>query len=83
MSILWTIVIGLVAGTLAKFLVHGGSDPKGFVLTSLLGVAGAFVASYAGQAIGWYAPGQGAGLVGSIVGAVVVLIGWGAVVKRA
>jgi len=72
MGILWTIIIGLVAGIVAKLLMPG-RDPGGFIITTLLGIAGAFVATYLGAAIGWYRPGEGAGLIGAIVGAVVVL----------
>jgi uncharacterized membrane protein YeaQ/YmgE (transglycosylase-associated protein family) len=82
MSIVWTIVIGFVAGVIAKFLMPGDNEPKGFVLTTILGIVGAFVASYLGQALGLYAPGQGAGLIGAIVGAVIVLFVWGLVVKN-
>ena len=77
MGIIWTIIIGFVAGVVAKFLMPGENEPKGFVLTCILGIVGAFVASYLGQALGWYAPGQGAGLIGAIVGAVIVLFAWG------
>jgi uncharacterized membrane protein YeaQ/YmgE (transglycosylase-associated protein family) len=73
MSILWTVVIGLVAGVIAKFLMPG-RDPGGFIVTILLGIAGAFVASVLGQSLGWYGPGEGAGLVGAVVGAVLVLV---------
>jgi uncharacterized membrane protein YeaQ/YmgE (transglycosylase-associated protein family) len=64
MGILWTIIIGFVAGVVAKFLMPGPNEPSGFILTTILGIVGAFVASYLGQALGWYAPGEGAGLVG-------------------
>jgi uncharacterized membrane protein YeaQ/YmgE (transglycosylase-associated protein family) len=73
MSIIWTIVIGFVAGVIAKFLMPGDNEPSGFILTTILGIVGAFVASYLGQALGWYAPGEGAGLVGAAVGANIVL----------
>ena len=62
MSILWTIIIGFVAGIIAKFLHPGSNEPSGFILTTLLGVAGAFVATYLGQALGWYQANEGAGL---------------------
>ncbi|WP_163268198.1 GlsB/YeaQ/YmgE family stress response membrane protein [Chelativorans alearense] len=83
MGIIWTIIIGFVAGVVAKFIVPGENEPKGFVLTTILGIAGAFVASYLGQALGWYSANQGAGLIGAIVGAVIVLFVWGAVSRRA
>ena len=82
MSIIWTISIGFVAGVVAKFLMPGPNEPQGFVLTAILGIVGAFVASWLGQALGWYAPGQGAGLIGAIVGAVIVLAIWGAISKN-
>ena len=76
MHILWTIVIGLVAGIIAKFLHPGENEPKGFILTTLLGIVAAFVATYLGQAIGWYRADEGAGFIGAIVGAVIVLAIW-------
>ncbi|HWH48029.1 MAG TPA: GlsB/YeaQ/YmgE family stress response membrane protein [Burkholderiales bacterium] len=83
MGIIWTIIIGLVAGVIAKFIMPGTkNEPSGFVLTTILGIVGAFVASYLGQALGWYAPGQGAGLIGAVVGAVIVLFVWGVFAKR-
>lgn len=82
MSILWTIIVGFLAGVVAKFLVPGPNEPSGFVLTTILGIVGAFVASYLGQALGWYAPGEGAGIIGAIVGAVIVLMVWAFLSKR-
>ncbi|AZO81391.1 MULTISPECIES: GlsB/YeaQ/YmgE family stress response membrane protein [unclassified Bosea (in: a-proteobacteria)] len=82
MSILWTIIIGFLAGVVAKFLIPGPNEPSGFVLTTILGIVGAFVASYLGQALGWYAPGEGAGIIGAIVGAIVVLMVWAFLSKR-
>ena len=82
MSIIWTIIIGFVAGVVAKFLMPGPNEPQGFVLTAILGIVGAFVATWLGQAIGWYGPGQGAGFIASIVGAVIVLAIWGAISKN-
>jgi uncharacterized membrane protein YeaQ/YmgE (transglycosylase-associated protein family) len=69
MSILWTIIIGFVAGVIAKFIMPGDNEPSGFILTAILGIVGAFVATYLGQALGWYGPGQGAGLIGAVLGA--------------
>ena len=77
MSILWTIIIGFVAGVIAKLLHPGPNEPSGFVLTTILGIVGALVATYLGQAIGWYNAGEGAGLVGAVVGALIVLVVWG------
>jgi uncharacterized membrane protein YeaQ/YmgE (transglycosylase-associated protein family) len=82
LSILWTIVIGFVAGIIAKFVHPGPNEPSGFILTTILGIVGAFVATYIGQAMGWYQPGESAGLVGAIVGALVVLIVWGMFARR-
>ena len=82
MGIIWTIVIGLVAGVIAKFIMPGKNEPSGFVMTTILGIVGAFVASYLGQALGWYAPGEGAGLIGAVVGAILVLFIWGVISKQ-
>jgi uncharacterized membrane protein YeaQ/YmgE (transglycosylase-associated protein family) len=73
MGFLWTIIIGFVAGLVAKFLTPG-REPSGFILTTLLGIAGAVVATWLGQAVGWYTVGEGAGLIGAVVGAVIVLL---------
>jgi uncharacterized membrane protein YeaQ/YmgE (transglycosylase-associated protein family) len=73
MHIVWVIIIGFVAGIIARFLAPGSNNPAGFILTTLLGIAGAFVATFIGQAVGWYRPDQGAGLIGAVVGALVVL----------
>jgi len=72
-SIIWVLVIGLVIGAIAKLLMPG-KDPGGCIITILLGIAGAFVASYLGQALGWYQPGQPAGFIGSVVGAMILLL---------
>ena len=79
MSILWTIIIGFVAGVIAKFIMPGDNEPSGFILTTILGIVGAVVASYLGQALGWYGPSQGAGLIGAVVGAIIVLFVYGLV----
>ena len=82
MGIIWTIIIGFVAGVIAKFLHPGGNEPSGFIVTTLLGIAGAFLATYLGQAIGWYQANEGAGLIGAVVGAIVVLVVWGMFAPR-
>jgi uncharacterized membrane protein YeaQ/YmgE (transglycosylase-associated protein family) len=82
MGILWTIIIGFVAGVIAKFLMPGDNEPSGFILTTILGIVGAFVATYLGQALGWYGPEQGAGLIGAVVGAVIVLLVYGFLAGR-
>ncbi len=76
MHILWIILIGLIAGVIARILAPGPNNPNGFILTTVLGIAGAFVATYLGQAIGWYRVDQGAGVIGAIVGALLVLFVW-------
>ena len=83
MSIIWTILIGFLAGVVAKFLTPGDNEPSGFILTTILGIIGAFVATFLGQSLGWYQPGEGAGLIGAAVGAIVVLLVWGFMRKRA
>jgi uncharacterized membrane protein YeaQ/YmgE (transglycosylase-associated protein family) len=82
MSIIWIIIIGFVAGVIAKFITPGPNEPQGFILTTVLGIIGAFIATYLGQAIGWYQADQGAGLIGAIVGAVIVLTIWGLVTRQ-
>lgn len=82
MGIIWTIVVGFIAGVVAKFIMPGKNEPSGFILTTILGIVGAFVATYFGQALGWYNTGDGAGLVGAIVGAIIVLAIYGAVAGR-
>jgi uncharacterized membrane protein YeaQ/YmgE (transglycosylase-associated protein family) len=82
MGIIWTIVIGFAAGLVAKLIVPGNKEPRGFILTTVLGIVGAFVATYLGQALHWYQPGEGAGLVGAIVGAIIVLAVWGILTRR-
>ena len=82
MGIIWTIIVGFGAGIIAKFLMPGDNEPAGFVLTTILGVVGAFVATYLGQSLGWYQPGEGAGLIGAVVGAIVVLYVYSLVAGR-
>lgn len=82
MGIIWTIIIGFIAGVVAKFLMPGRNEPSGFILTTVLGIVGALVATYLGQAIGWYQAGQGAGFIGAVVGAIIVLLIWGAITRQ-
>jgi uncharacterized membrane protein YeaQ/YmgE (transglycosylase-associated protein family) len=82
MSFIWTIIIGFLAGVIAKFLMPGPNEPSGFILTTVLGIVGAFVASYLGQILGIYGPGEGAGLIGAVVGAVIVLAVWAMIAKN-
>ncbi|MBI1179924.1 MAG: GlsB/YeaQ/YmgE family stress response membrane protein [Alphaproteobacteria bacterium] len=76
MSILWSILIGFLAGVIAKLVMPGDNEPKGCLLTTVLGIVGAVVATYLGRELGWYAPGESAGLFGAVVGAVIVLAIW-------
>ena len=82
MSIIWTIIIGFIAGVIAKFLMPGPKEPQGFIMTTILGIVGAFVATFLGQALGWYRADEGAGFIGAIVGAVIVLAIWGFMQSR-
>src|SRR4051812_40174372 len=82
MSIIWTIIIGFIAGIIAKFIMPGDNEPSGFILTTILGIVGAFIATYLGQAIGWYRAGEGAGLIGAVIGAIIVLVIWGLIAGR-
>ena len=81
MNIIWTLIIGLLAGIVAKLLMPG-RDPGGFIITILLGIAGAFLATWLGQAIGWYEAGEGAGFIGAVVGAVIILIIYRMIARR-
>jgi uncharacterized membrane protein YeaQ/YmgE (transglycosylase-associated protein family) len=81
MSILWTIIIGLIVGALAK-LVMPGKDPGGIIITILLGIVGAFVGTFIGRALGMYQQGQAAGWIMSVIGAVIVLAIYRAVAGR-
>jgi uncharacterized membrane protein YeaQ/YmgE (transglycosylase-associated protein family) len=76
MGIIWIIVIGFVAGIIARLLSPGPNKPSGFILTALLGFVGAFLATFIGQTIGWYRADQGAGFIGATVGAIIVLFVW-------
>lgn len=82
MGIIWTIIIGFLAGVIAKFIMPGPNEPRGFIMTTLLGIVGAVVANFLGQALGWYRIGEGAGLIGATVGAIIVLLVWGAITQR-
>ena len=73
MSIIWTLLIGLVVGAIAK-LVMPGKDPGGFIITILLGIAGAFLAGFLGRALHWYAAGEPAGFIASVIGAIILLV---------
>ena len=77
MGTIWTIIIGFVAGVIAKLIMPGDNEPSGFILTTVLGIIGAFVATWVGQAFDWYRAGEGAGLIGSVVGAIIILAIYG------
>lgn len=81
MSIIGTILIGLVVGLLARFL-KPGNDPMGWIMTIVLGIAGAFLASFAGSSMGWYRPGETAGFLASVVGAVILLLIYSLATRR-
>jgi uncharacterized membrane protein YeaQ/YmgE (transglycosylase-associated protein family) len=76
MGIIWIILIGFVAGLVARLIMPGPNKPTGFIVTTVLGIAGAFLSTFIGQAVGWYRPDQGAGFIGAAVGAIVVLFIW-------
>jgi uncharacterized membrane protein YeaQ/YmgE (transglycosylase-associated protein family) len=82
MAILYIILVGFVAGVIARLLSRGPNRPSGFLVTTALGIAGAFVATFLGQAIGWYRPDQGAGFIAATVGAVIVLFVWNRLAAR-
>ncbi|MDQ2669938.1 MAG: GlsB/YeaQ/YmgE family stress response membrane protein [Gemmatimonadota bacterium] len=81
MGLIWTLIIGLIVGAIAKLLMPG-KDPGGFIVTMLLGVAGAFLAGFIGRALGWYEPGDGAGIIASILGAMLLLLIYRMVTRR-
>ncbi|KRQ92326.1 GlsB/YeaQ/YmgE family stress response membrane protein [Bradyrhizobium valentinum] len=81
-GIIWIIVVGFVAGIIARILSPGQNNPTGFILTTVLGIAGAFLATFIGQAIGHYGPEQGAGFITATIGALVVLFIWNRLVAR-
>ena len=81
-NIIWIILIGFIAGLIARWLSPGPNNPTGFILTSALGIAGSFVATFIGQTIGWYRLDQGAGLIAATFGAVIVLFIWNRLVAH-
>ena len=82
MSLIWTIIIGFVVGLVAR-LIKPGKDAVGWIMTIVLGVGGSVLSTWAGQMLGWYQPGQVAGFIGAVVGAVILLVIWGALRKKA
>jgi uncharacterized membrane protein YeaQ/YmgE (transglycosylase-associated protein family) len=81
MSIIWMAIVGLIAGALAK-LIMPGDQGGGIIVTALLGIVGAVVAGFLGSALGFYGQGEGAGLIGAVIGALVVLFVWGLITKK-
>ena len=75
-AFIWIVVVGFVAGIIARILSPGPNNPSGFILTTVLGIVGAFLATAVGQAVGWYRPDQGAGFITATIGALVVLFIW-------
>jgi uncharacterized membrane protein YeaQ/YmgE (transglycosylase-associated protein family) len=82
LQIIWTIIIGAIVGVIAKWIHPGPNEPSGFILTAILGIVGAFVATYLGQLVGWYGPNDSAGWIASVVGAVIVLAVWSMISRR-
>ncbi|WP_370736386.1 GlsB/YeaQ/YmgE family stress response membrane protein [Beijerinckia mobilis] len=82
LGLLWIVIIGFVAGFIARWVMPGEHKPSGFILTCLLGIAGAFVSTQIGQTLGWYRLDQGAGFIGATVGAIIVLAIWGYIANR-
>ncbi len=81
MHIIWTILVGFIAGVIAKF-IHPGKESMGFILTTLLGIGGSLIATYAGQALGLYQAGEAAGFIGAVIGALIILIIYGFIAGR-
>jgi uncharacterized membrane protein YeaQ/YmgE (transglycosylase-associated protein family) len=81
-GLLWIIIVGFVAGIIARLVSPGPNNPSGFILTTVLGIAGAFLATLIGQAVGHYGPNQGAGFITATIGALVVLFIWNRLVAR-
>lgn len=83
MGIIGAIIIGFFAGLIAKWITPGRHKPSGFILTTVLGIIGSVLATWLGQAVGWYTVGDSAGFLASIVGAVIILLAWGQLARRA
>jgi uncharacterized membrane protein YeaQ/YmgE (transglycosylase-associated protein family) len=81
-GLIWIVVVGFVAGIIARWLSPGPNNPSGFILTVVLGIAGSFLATFIGQMMGWYRPDQGAGFITATIGAVVVLFIWNRLVAH-
>jgi uncharacterized membrane protein YeaQ/YmgE (transglycosylase-associated protein family) len=81
-NILWIVLIGFIAGIIARVVSPGPNNPGGFVLTVVLGIVGSFLATFIGQMVGWYRPDQGAGFIAATLGAIIVLFIWNRLVAR-
>ncbi|THJ32777.1 GlsB/YeaQ/YmgE family stress response membrane protein [Lampropedia aestuarii] len=81
MGVIWTILIGLLVGLVARFL-KPGSDPMGWIMTAVLGIAGSFFAQFLGVKLGFYQAGQSAGFIASVIGAILLLVIWGFIAKK-
>ena len=81
MGIIWAIIIGFIAGIIAKLLTGGGTELRGFILTTVLGIVGGVVGTWLGQVVGLYGPGESGGFIAAIVGAIVILLIWRAFVR--
>lgn len=82
MHLIWTLFIGLIVGALAK-LFTPGRDPSGFFVTICIGIAGSLIATYLGRFLGWYGPDASAGFIASLIGAILLLVVYHAVAKKA
>jgi uncharacterized membrane protein YeaQ/YmgE (transglycosylase-associated protein family) len=82
MHIIWTILAGFIVGVLAKF-IHPGKESMGFIMTTILGIGGSFLATFIGQALGLYQAGSTAGFIGAVIGAVILLVIYGVIKGRA
>jgi uncharacterized membrane protein YeaQ/YmgE (transglycosylase-associated protein family) len=80
MSFIWMIIIGLIVGALAKFIMPG-NDPGGFIVTVIIGIVGALIAGFLGRTLGWYADGEPVGFIASVIGAILLLVGYRAITK--
>lgn len=76
MGIIWAIIIGFLAGVVAKLLTGGSKEPRGFILTTVLGIVGSVLATWLGQQIGWYESGSGVSFIAGVIGAVIILLLW-------
>jgi uncharacterized membrane protein YeaQ/YmgE (transglycosylase-associated protein family) len=81
MTLLWTILIGFLVGLVAKLLIPG-HDPGGFIITTLIGIAGSFIANYVGMAVGWYRNGETAGFIAAVLGAIVLVVAYRLVARK-